>query len=183
MARGNKKILLLPDSNRCDLERKLGHVFSDPNLLWEALQAADNGVIQIGDRKIDNGNKKMALLGDAILQLALLNDWFESGESRSMFSLLHRSFCFTLRIKIDIMETGVGNGTVCAVGNHRNLEKCGRDNGLAKFITPNYTCRKSEIPRRTMTATVEALLGAVFIDSAEDLKAVKTAMKGLGLIN
>jgi dsRNA-specific ribonuclease len=33
-----------------------------------------------------------------------------------------------------------------------------------------------------MTATVEALIGAVFIDSGESLKAVKMAMKSLGLI-
>jgi dsRNA-specific ribonuclease len=33
-----------------------------------------------------------------------------------------------------------------------------------------------------MAATVEALIGAVFIDSGEDLKAVKIAMMGLGLV-
>jgi hypothetical protein len=73
----------LSDSNRRDLERKMGHTFHDPNLLWEALQAHGNGVVQIGERKIEDGNKKMAMLGDTILQLALLNDWFDSGTSRS----------------------------------------------------------------------------------------------------
>jgi hypothetical protein len=33
----------LPDSSRTDLERKLGHTFVDPNILWEALQAHGNG--------------------------------------------------------------------------------------------------------------------------------------------
>lgn len=32
-----------------------------------------------------------------------------------------------------------------------------------------------------MSATVEALIGAVFLDSGENLRAVKVAMKGLGL--
>jgi ribonuclease III len=85
MSRHKKPLKALPDSNRHDLERKLSHIFSDPNLLWEALQAAGNGVIQIGDRKIEDGNKKMAMLGDTILQLAVLNEWFESGDSRSEF--------------------------------------------------------------------------------------------------
>lgn len=34
-----------------------------------------------------------------------------------------------------------------------------------------------------MTATVEALIGAVFIDSGESLLAAKVAVQGLGLIN
>jgi ribonuclease-3 len=85
MPRCKKPLKALPDSNRHDLERKLSHIFTDPNLLWEALQAAGNGVVQIGDRKIEDGNKKMAMLGDTILQLAVLNEWFESGGSRSKF--------------------------------------------------------------------------------------------------
>lgn len=85
MSRKKKALKALPDSNRNDLERKLGHIFADPNLLWEALQAAGNGVVQIGERKIEDGNKKMAMLGDTILQLAVLNDWFDSGKSRSKF--------------------------------------------------------------------------------------------------
>jgi ribonuclease-3 len=85
-------ICALPDSNRHDLERLLGHIFDNPNLMWEALQAAGNGVVQIGDRKIEDGNKKMALLGDSILKLAILRDWFTSGKTRSMYRtvlLLH----------------------------------------------------------------------------------------------
>jgi dsRNA-specific ribonuclease len=34
-----------------------------------------------------------------------------------------------------------------------------------------------------MSATVEALIGAVFIDSGKSLEAVKVAMGGLGLID
>jgi hypothetical protein len=84
MSRHKKPLKAVPESNRHDLERKLSHIVIDPNLLWEALQAAGNGVIQIGDRKIEDGNK-LAMLGDTILQLAVLNDWFGSGESRSEF--------------------------------------------------------------------------------------------------
>ena len=72
----------LPDEHRHALERKLGYIFADPNLLWEALQAHGNGVKIIGDRKIEDGNKKLALLGDCVVKMAVLNDWFETGESR-----------------------------------------------------------------------------------------------------
>ncbi len=85
MSRKKKATLSLPDSNRHDLERKLGHIFLDPNLLWEALQAAGNGVVKIGDCKIEDGNKKMAILGDTILRPAVPNDWHGSRKPRSEF--------------------------------------------------------------------------------------------------
>jgi hypothetical protein len=56
MPRHKKALKAVPESNHHDLERKLSHIFIDPNLLWEALQAAGNGVIQIGDREIEYGN-------------------------------------------------------------------------------------------------------------------------------
>lgn len=65
---------VLADNNRHDLERKLGHISDDPHLLCEALQATGNGVSDIGARKLEDGHKKMALLGDTILQLPVLND-------------------------------------------------------------------------------------------------------------
>jgi len=94
MSRKKKVLKALSDSERADLERKLCHIFADPNLLWEALQAAGNGVALIVERKVEDGNKKMAMLGDSILQLAILKDWFGSGESRSEFHLAQDGTCF-----------------------------------------------------------------------------------------
>jgi ribonuclease III len=76
----------------------------------------------------------------------------------------------------------IGNDLASSIGSNRNLDKCGRVNGLERFINPHCSFGKGVIPPRTMTATIEALIGAVFIDSGESLKAVKMAMKGLGLI-
>jgi dsRNA-specific ribonuclease len=50
------------------------------------------------------------------------------------------------------------------------------------FINKNRSFLKGVIPQRTMAATVEALIGAVYVDSGESLRAVEVAMKGLGLI-
>ncbi len=80
---------VLPGNVRQQLEQKLGHTFAKPDLLWEALQADGNGIGQIGDRKVENGNKKMAMLGDSVLQLAVLRDWFSSHESRSKCAKRH----------------------------------------------------------------------------------------------
>ena len=67
-------------SHWLDIQRKLGYVFVDPSILSEALQAAGNGVSQVGGRKIMEGNKRLAMLGDSVL-----NDWFMGGESRGRF--------------------------------------------------------------------------------------------------
>jgi hypothetical protein len=86
----------LPDSVRHDLERKLGRIFYNPELLWEALQASANNVTQIGDLKIDDGNKKLAFLGDAVVKTTLLADWLRSGESRRMFPSFIIEYYFQL---------------------------------------------------------------------------------------
>jgi hypothetical protein len=50
------------------------------------------------------------------------------------------------------------------------------------YVNKNRSTRGS-VPKSTMSAAVEALIGAVFIDSGESLPAVKVAIKGLGLLN
>lgn len=76
---------LLTTTDYHNLEGKLGYIFADRTILQEALQAAGNGVTKIGERKIEDGNKRLAMLGDSILQVALLKDWFIEGESRRKF--------------------------------------------------------------------------------------------------
>lgn len=179
MGQKTKPIQALPDSNRHDLERRLGHIFENPNLMWEALQAAGNGVVQIGDRKIDDGNKKLAMLGDTILKLAILRDWFVSGEPRSKptISTLLSSLHLHLTIKPE-----AGHNFQSHVGSNRHLDKCGRAAGLERYVNKNRST-KGFVPKSTMSAAVEALIGAVFIDSGESLHAVKVAIKGLGLLD
>lgn len=75
----------LPPKHHPELEHKLNHTFADPTLLQEALQTKGNGITQIGDRKIEEGNKRLALLGDSVLSLALLRDWYGEGERRRKF--------------------------------------------------------------------------------------------------
>ncbi|KAG4427505.1 hypothetical protein IFR05_017012 [Cadophora sp. M221] len=152
------KRIKLSNLQQRELQRKLGYVFVDSSILLEALQAAGNGVSQIGGRKITDGNKRLAMLGDSVLQLALLDDWFVGGDSR-----------------------GTGSTSLRTIGNNHNLNKRGQAFGLRKFINKHRSVVNDLVPQRTMSATVEALIGAVFIDSNQSLKDVKIAMKGLGL--
>ncbi|KAF2489518.1 hypothetical protein BU16DRAFT_623017 [Lophium mytilinum] len=106
----------------------IGYCFSDRKLLWEALQAAELPVlISDGGYHVD-GNKKLAVLRDAVLRLVLVKDGYS------------------------------GNKT-------RELNKNPSQGSVVSF--------------NTMTATVKALLGAVFLDS--DIDHVAQVMRNIGL--
>jgi hypothetical protein len=59
------------------VEAIIGYNFTTLSLLWEALQAPGSGVFQAGDRQLSNeGNRRMAMLGDTLLQLVIQQDWW-----------------------------------------------------------------------------------------------------------
>lgn len=60
----------------------LGYDFNDSDLLWEALQAAGSPVFAVGGRYLPDGNKRLALLGDTVLKLVLVREWYTSGRDR-----------------------------------------------------------------------------------------------------
>ena len=71
------------------LQSKLGYTFKNPHYLWEAVQAPGSilhpdEVPSAGLQNFPDGNKRLALLGDTILRLALLEDWYKGQESRGM---------------------------------------------------------------------------------------------------
>ena len=59
------------------VENAINYQFNDHALVWEALQAAGSGVTSINGRPLTDGNKRLALLGDAIMNVALVEDWYE----------------------------------------------------------------------------------------------------------
>ena len=56
-----------------DIHAIIGRQFNDPNILTEALQAAGSSIRYAGARAIHDGNKRLALIGDAVLKIALLD--------------------------------------------------------------------------------------------------------------
>ena len=65
-------------------EAVIDYNFNDPNLLWEALQEAGSTVLSIAGRRIQNGNKRLAVVGDIVLDLVLANDWYQGTEPRGL---------------------------------------------------------------------------------------------------
>ncbi|KAL8910887.1 MAG: hypothetical protein Q9171_003842 [Xanthocarpia ochracea] len=143
------------------VEHIIGYVFKDRFLLWEALQAAGSSVLQAGNRTIPNGNKRLALLGDTILQLVLVEQWYAGGQAR---------------------DTSDGSPVVFdrdrqRVGSNNNLNTLGIQAGLDFFV--NLAGGTTVVSPVTMSATVEAILGAVYLDGG--LQAVTPVMQALGL--
>lgn len=66
----------------------IGYNFTDPFILWEALQAAGSGNTFAGNRRFPEGNKRLAVLGDTILQLVLVRDWYETALVRGILVFL-----------------------------------------------------------------------------------------------
>lgn len=137
------------------VEDIIGYHFTNPSMIWEALQAAGSPVYVIGNRRLVDGNKRLALLGDTVLQLALAETWLDANEPRARFD----------QIRLE-------------VGSNPNLDRIGRETGLVAFVSKNPS-QGNAVSFATMTATVEAVIGAVYLDG--DMTAVKRIMGTLGL--
>ena len=66
------------------------------------------------------------------------------------------------------------------IGSNANLDHVGRLYGLDAFVCSN-PAQGSYVSPNTMTATVEAILGAVYLDGG--IESVSQVMETLGLVS
>ena len=66
------------------------------------------------------------------------------------------------------------------VGSNNNLDRIGRTNGLDALINKNPASKENDASPITVATTVEAILGAVYLDS--NMSSVAQVMQSLGLI-
>ena len=71
------------------VQSRIGYTFKDTRLLWEALQAPGSilrsGEISgagserhsVGFQRLPDGNRRLALVGDSVLKLALVKEWYK----------------------------------------------------------------------------------------------------------
>lgn len=59
-----------------------GYRFRERLILWEAMQAAGSNVRSPDDREFADGNKRLAVIGDTVLQLVLAEEWYSGGTVR-----------------------------------------------------------------------------------------------------
>ncbi|KAL8921519.1 MAG: hypothetical protein Q9208_005673 [Pyrenodesmia sp. 3 TL-2023] len=152
----------LTKTYRC--EETINYTFNDPLLLWEALQAdgAISAALLLGGlgatpRYSQSGNRRLAIIGDSVLDLLLELKWYPTWTSLRAYN--------TIRIST------LSNAALQAVGNRNRLERyIGRPAG------PDGLGR---VDQKTMSTTVEAIVGAAYLEGGMD--AAKTVVEALGI--
>ncbi|KAL9635981.1 MAG: hypothetical protein Q9164_003120 [Protoblastenia rupestris] len=150
------------------LQKILRYKFTNASLLWEAVQAPGS-IVKTGEittagleyhsegfQSMPDGNKRLAVVGDVALKMALVEEWYMSGKSRERVSRI-----------------------VSDVGSNTSLVEVGRRHGFEQFINVHPAQRGTVWPL-TMAGTVEAVFGAVYLDSG--MESVTNVMRVLGLM-
>ncbi|CAI6023409.1 unnamed protein product [Clonostachys chloroleuca] len=122
------------------MERIIQRKFRNPKLLEEALIAAGADEEAPMNNKKRQGNKRLALIGDAVLRLTLVDDGILLGKTTGQCE------------------------TICtAEASNASLFKIEEQHHLAPFI---QTCpaQKGHVSPITGATTVEAVVGAVWLD-------------------
>ncbi|OOQ88755.1 RNAse III [Penicillium brasilianum] len=124
------------------VELIINYVFHDQSLVLRALEAA-------GATMASEGNKRLALIGDAALRLVLYELGYEDEAS--------------IRDMTTAQNTRATN---------ENLAEIGFSLGLNVYLLLNPSAQGA-IHERLMATTVEAIIGAVYLDSNRDLMAIR----------
>ncbi|KAJ5775846.1 uncharacterized protein N7511_000857 [Penicillium nucicola] len=128
-----------------ELQDRLGYHFNTTELLEEAVHPAGTRPLQ--------GSKRLALLGDSVLSTSLLDEWYNSEDT------------------IGTLRCESGNDMLQSNACNKNLSCKGEASEIDDFIN-GHPAQKGHITRGTRATTVEAILGAVWIDSGMSMHAV-----------
>ncbi|KAI6816190.1 hypothetical protein KC332_g10751 [Hortaea werneckii] len=132
------------DEERNFIERVTGHRLRSEDLLQTALIAFYH--------------KRMALVGDAVLKVAILDDWYDDGTT---------------------IETG--HKLQQKMAENATLQAWARQAGLGPLICLNAGQVPGSISSRQLSDAVEALTGAIWLDTGKDLDVIKQVIRTMDL--
>ncbi|KAF2448451.1 ribonuclease III [Karstenula rhodostoma CBS 690.94] len=133
----------------------INYQFHNCSLLEEAFLSAGASVSDTNVQGPKKGNKRLALVGDAALRLAVIDEWFK-----------------------DDSDPAAGHQRFLTIGTNDRLKNIATNWEMEKFLVKN-PCQQGECPKETLAATVEAILGAVWVDSDRNLEVVQNVLKKL----
>lgn len=151
-------VVVVMDQSVAELEKKIGYTFTDKDVAAEALQLAGNGTTVVGGRVVLNGNKRLAVLGNLAVDVVLCSSWYEDGGSEGAWSAMRQS-----------------------VSSNAKLAQAGKELDLGELLKQNPTNNIS-VSDRMMATLVEAVVGAVWLDSGRKVESAREALKAMGLI-
>ncbi|KAK6544650.1 hypothetical protein TWF694_001339 [Orbilia ellipsospora] len=145
--------------NQDKIESTLGYKFTSSALLTEALEAAGRAYTHDDTEGGMDGNKRLAMVGDALLTLIHFDMWYPSGQSRETAENSRQKYTSNV-----------------------NLEKCAEEFGIKSeiLLSAGDSARRT-VAKVTSASTVEALLGAVWLDSSKNFDKVKDVAFNLGI--
>lgn len=160
------------------VETLIQYQFSHLALLWEALQCPSSP-----NSEHPNGNKRLAIIGDTVLQLGLAEDWFLGdgmiGMKAASRHLTMKHVGWDSSVLIHAFLSGEWSQIRQSVTTNANLQRVGLELGLERFIGVGNDA--SSASTRAVADTVKAILGAVYLDSG--IPQVKDVMDALGLVS
>ncbi|ATZ58759.1 hypothetical protein BCIN_16g04530 [Botrytis cinerea B05.10] len=138
---------------RTYVKNKLDYDFKEDELLTEAL--VTSGVVFGANSTVERqGNRRLALIGDALIRLELVYTKYLDGAT---------------------LETS--QKCVSKNASNRNLGAIGQQNGLIdQMIFPVNQQKPGEY---TVATTVEALIGAIWLDSEQDFGVIGRVIRAL----
>jgi ribonuclease-3 len=69
---------------------------------------------------------------------------------------------------------------VKSLGRNTKLSQVAQSSGLVKYVAKN-PCQQGQVPQETAASTVEALVGAVYLDCGEDISTVQKVLEAIKL--
>lgn len=139
------------------LEDIIDYTFNDRMIAIEALNIAGSGTIKAGSRTFINGNKRLAILGDRIAEQVLCDAWYET--------------CMTEEEYTTARLLYTSDAVFSHVGMESGLFRC-------MLAHPQNPVAPSQ---KILSTLVEAVFGAVWLDSGKNDRAVKKVIRELGL--
>ncbi|KFZ02254.1 hypothetical protein V500_00335 [Pseudogymnoascus sp. VKM F-4518 (FW-2643)] len=134
-------------------EDVIDYSFIDKELPWEAIQAAGSNMAF----RYPEGNKRLAMIGDAVVKLVVLED-----------------------LRVADSPRGDMQNSLSYIGSNANLDRVGRLNNLDAIVNRNPS-QPGAVAANTLTATFEALIGAVYLDSGGTTTRARLVMEKFGL--
>ncbi|KAK5077837.1 hypothetical protein LTS08_003325 [Lithohypha guttulata] len=137
-----------------DLQETISYQFSNSRYLLEALRTAGAGYHGANSPSAIDGNKRLAHLGEAILKMLLLEDWYMAGANRE-----------TASVQIARIASP---SYLCHVADAMQLQPC---------ILTNPSQWNQPLSPNMVSKAVQALVGAIWLDSGRNLDELRRVLQ------
>lgn len=158
-------------------EALTGYMFVDKESLWEAEQASGSSAAS----QYPEGNKRLAMIGDAVLKLILLEDLRSHNLPRGKNTHNYPVYTPNL-VATHLLRENLGSmdNVIQSIVNNTHLEMIGRRIHIDELVNANPS-QQGYVSPRIVADTLEAIIGAVYLDSGKDTESVRLVMSTLGL--